>query len=666
MKRKDLSKLLFITMAGFTFCAAKAQKQKQYELVSPGKKIKIQIVAGRELSWSVTNENTVVLQPSAMALHLMSGEVLGSNVNIVTATTTSVNEKIQASFYKKSVINDQYNQLLISCKGDWGIIFRAYDDGVAYRFFTNKKDSMVIASEDAEFQFTGDDKIYAPYANDPRVKDDLYSTSFEALYHELPISKLVRDSLVFLPVLVELENGVKTVITESDQEDYPGMYISGCTNNKLNTNFAGYPLAEEISGHRGFDYVVTKHANYIAKLPGKSMLPWRTLIISNEDRELLNNDMVYRLASPNRVKDISWIKPGKVSWDWWNNWNISGVDFKSGINTETYKYYIDFAAANKLEYIILDEGWSPIDDLFTIKPGLNLQEIIDYGKKKNVGVILWTVWRTLYNQMDEVMSRYEAMGVKGFKIDFLDRDDQKMVASTYTIAAKAAAHHLLIDFHGVYKPAGLMRTYPNVINYEAVRGMENVKWAPGEDFPRFDVSIPFIRMIAGPMDFTPGAMRNAAKGNFRPVNANPMSQGTRVHQLAMYVVFEGPLQMLSDNPTVYTKEQESTDFIDKIPTVFDETVALDGKVGEFAAIARKKDDVWYVGAMTNWMPRQITISFSFLGDGQYEAEIFKDGVNADKQGSDYRKEIIKVTNKDKYTIDMAPGGGWAARIYKAK
>jgi alpha-glucosidase len=355
-----------------------------------------------------------------------------------------------------------------------------------------------------------------------------------------------------------------------------------------------------------------------------------------------------------------------VAWDWWNDWNITGVDFRAGINTPTYKYYIDFAAANGIEYIVMDEGWSETNNIARISPDINLPEIISYGRQKGVDVILWATWYALNGRLDEIFSKYAAMGAKGFKIDFLDRDDQKMVASTYEIARKAAQYKLLIDLHGAYKPTGLQRTYPNVIGVEGVRGMENTKWAPSDDVPRYDVTLPFIRQVAGAMDYTPGAMRNATKANFRPVNSMPMSQGTRCHQIAMYVLYEAPLGMLSDNPTAYLREPVVTRFIAGIPTVFDETVALDGTVGEYAALARKKGDTWFVGAMTNWTPRDLTLDLSFLGEGVFEAEIFQDGINADRDATDYKRELITVQRGQKLNIHLMNGGGWAARVYPKK
>jgi alpha-glucosidase len=371
--------------------------------------------------------------------------------------------------------------------------------------------------------------------------------------------------------------------------------------------------------------------------------------------------MVYRLASPNRVEDVSWIKPGKVAWDWWNDWNISHVNFRAGINTETYKYYTDFAAANHIDYILLDEGWSDDKDIMKIVPDIDLKEIIRYATEKNVGVWLWMGSYPLYQKMNEIFTTYSKMGVKGFKIDFMDRDDQPMVDFYYDVAKAAAENHIMVDFHGAYKPTGLNRTYPNVVNFEGVHGMEQLKWGH-DDQVTYDVSIPFIRMVAGPMDYTPGAMRNATKDGYRPISSMPMSQGTRCHQLAMYIMFEAPFEMLSDNPTAYMKEQESTDFISAGPTTFDETIALDGKVSEYCVMARRKGSTLFVSAMNNWNARDITIDLSFLKGGNYNATIFSDGINADRDATDYKKEIRNVSSSDKLNIHLAPGGGWAARL----
>ena len=643
-----------------------AQKNKQYTVSSPDGAIKVLIETGTSVHWSVKHGATTVLAPSPLSLTLLGGEVLGRNAAVTSSKTTTVNTTIPSPFYKKSEVSDHYNQLALHFKGAYTLLFRAYNDGVAYRFVTNRKNDLTIQSEGAAFNFDKNYKAYIPYVNDLRVKGDKFLSSFEALYNEINISDFAKDTLAFLPLLVELADGKKAVILESDLANYPGMYLilNPQTAQGFQGVFASYPLEEKAGGFNNMNSIVSRRANYTAKVPGSSALPWRVLAISTADKDLANSDLVYKLASPSLITNPSWIKPGKVAWDWWNDWNISGVDFKAGINTATYKHYIDFAAANGLEYVVLDEGWSNSTDMSKLNPAVDLVELVRYGKSKNVDLILWATWYALNGRVEEIFAQYANMGIKGFKIDFLDRDDQKMVASTYEMARIAAKHKLLLNYHGMFKPAGLQRTYPNVINFEGVKGLENAKWAPSDDVPRYDVSIPFIRMVAGPMDYTPGAMRNATKATFRAVHSNPMSQGTRTHQLAMYIVFEAPLQMLADNPTAYQKEPESTSFIAKVPTTFDETVALDGKVGEYVSMARRKGTTWFVGTLTNWNSRTLDLDLSFLGEVTYEAEIFEDGVNADRAATDYKREVMRVKKGDKISMNLAPGGGWAARFTK--
>jgi alpha-glucosidase len=655
------NKLLCILPVLFLSFVVNAQKAKTYSVTSPNGAVQVNINVAEKLTWSVSQQSQTIIEPSAIALHLSDGKTLGESAQITSAKKETINTTIPALFYKKDSIEDNYAQLTLNCKGDYGIIFRAYDDAVAYRFFTKKKDSIIIQSEDAEFNFTDDDSAWIPYSNDPH-NGDKYECSFENIYQHIPLSKFVKDSVAFAPVLVDVSNNKKVLITEADLEDFPGMFLTNAISGfGLRADHAPYALEQVQNERNPVQALVTKRADYIAKTQGEKNFPWRVVIISNSDKDLLNNDMVYRLASPNRVNDISWIKPGKVAWDWWNNWNISHVDFRAGINTETYKYYIDFASANHINYILLDEGWSDDKDIMKIVPEIDLKEIISYAAQKNVGVWLWMGSYPLDQKMNEIFTTYSKMGVNGFKIDFMDRDDQPMVGFYYNVAKLAADNHVMVDFHGAYKPTGLNRTYPNVVNFEGVHGMEQLKWGH-DDQVTYDVSIPFIRMVAGPLDYTPGAMRNANKESFRPVNEMPMSQGTRCHQLAMYIMYEAPFEMLSDNPTTYLKEQESTDFISAVPTTFDETIALDGKVSEYCVIARRKGNAWFVSAMNNWNARDISIDLSFLKTGNYEAEIFKDGINADRDATDYKKEIKPLSSTDKLTVHLAPGGGWAAKI----
>jgi alpha-glucosidase len=670
MRIFPIALLAFLCLPGRL--SAQKEKDRIFDLASPGGATTVSITTGTGgLLWSVHHRGLAVLVPSAIALQLQDGEMLDGRLAPVKATRENSHAVIVPFHYKKDTIHDDYAQLtLFFAKSGYGVIFRAYDDGAAYRFFTRRKDSLIIRSETADFNFPADDPAWIPYVNDP--SPDIYTTSFENFYRKLPLSEFKKDTLAFLPVLVDLGRGKKAAILEADLEEYPGMFvqaggsgggsaagISGAVG--LSGKFAPYPLEERQGGHNQLQSLVTRRAGYIAVTAGNRSFPWRIIVCSDTDKELADNDMVYRLAAPSRVTDSSWIRPGKVAWDWWNDWNISHVDFRAGINTATYKYYIDFAADNHIAYILLDEGWADSKDIMKVVPDVDLPAIINYGRQKNVGVWLWGGMLPLDQKLDEALSHYSQLGIKGFKIDFMNRDDQKMVQFYYRVAQKAASYHLMLDFHGAYKPTGLQRTYPNVMNFEGVRGMENEKWA-NDDFPGYDVTIPFIRMLAGPLDYTPGAMKNYNKANFRAIYGEPMSQGTRCHQLAMYIVYEAPFSMLSDNPTSYSREPESVHFIAGVPETFDETLPLDGQVGEYVVLARRKGADWYIGAMTDWSPRDLNLDLSFLPAGRYRAEIMRDGINADRDGTDYKAETIDVSGDSKLAIHLANGGGWVAKI----
>jgi alpha-glucosidase len=639
-----------------------SQTKQQYEVKSPDGNIIVHISAGKKLQWSVEHKGQTIIEPSSISLTLDNGKVLGDDARMKSAIKTSVNTSFNALNYRKAVVPDVYNQLTLSCRDDYGVNFRVYNDAVAYQFVTAQHGEIIVEDEEATFNFTDDHKAFIPIQWDYR-DGMIFNSSFEALYREIRISQFPEDSLAFLPVLVDAGRNQKVEILEADLDDYPGMYLEL---NETGKGFRGVYAPYPLEAHKvGINLIPTKRAYYIAKTAGPRTFPWRAVVITEADRELLNCDIIQKLASPSRIQDISWIKPGQVSWDWWNAMNISHVDFRVGKNTATYRHFIDFASDNHVPYILLDAGWSVRGDISRAIPDIDLEELVAYGKQKGVGLILWISWVDAMEQRGKAFPVYSRLGIKGLKIDFIDRDDQVAVNSTSQIAKHAAEHHLLVDYHGVFKPTGLQRTYPNVVGFEGVKGMENVKWA-AEDVPRYDVTLPYIRNLAGPMDYTPGAMRNSNRENFRPVNNIPMSQGTRCHQMAMYVVFEVPLQMLSDSPTLYQREQECTDFITQIPTTFDATVPLDGKVAEYVAVARRKGDTWFAGAMTNWDARELTLDFSFLDKGAYEALVFKDGVNADRDATDYKKETIKIASGDKLNISLSKGGGWAARIEKIK
>lgn len=658
--KKTISFLITVLFLNLSF----AQKKQDFTMSSPNGKIKVIIAVNDKVTWTISHEKDVVLSPSAMSLTVNENEVLGKNAVVLNSKKETVDTSFESPFYKKKSVNNNYNQLTLNFKNDFSIEYRVFDDGAAYRFSTKKKKNITVESEEVVLNFDKDYNTLMPYVRDLRNPKDPYISSFESHYENKKISEFAKDTIAFLPFLIALENHKKAVFLEANLEDYPGLFV---TNNKdksgFESRFSKYPLAEKNGGFNFLNKLITERADYLVKTKGTRNFPWRIIVISQKDSDLANNDMVQKLSEPTKIKDLSWIKPGKVAWDWWNDWNIYNIDFKAGINTQTYKYYIDFASKNKVEYVVLDEGWSLEDDIMKHSPNVDLEALIAYGKERNVGIILWSSWMALTKNTEAILKNYASLGIKGFKVDFLDRDDAKMVNSVYDIAQKAADNKLLLDFHGMFKPTGIQRTFPNILNFEGVKGLENNKWTPNDDVPAYDCSIPFIRMMAGPMDYTPGAMRNSTKSEFKPSHSNPVSQGTRCHQLALYTIFEAPLQMMADSPTAYMKEQESTDFIAKTPTTFDETAALDGEVGKFVAIARRKANTWYLGAITNWDSREVTIDFSFLEKGKkYEAEIFSDGLNADKAAQDYKREIISVDSNTKLKYRLAGGGGLAAVI----
>lgn len=662
MKVKAL--LAFLLIGSMSLMA-----QKSYQLQSPDRKLQVVVEAGDDVEFSLTHDGTEVLAPSVISMTLQNGEVLGANPKVSKVTKGSVDKVIPSPLYKKAEVTDVYNEMTIAFRGDYSIAFRLYNDGLAYRFMTRKKGDIIVTDENATYNFSSDHKTFAPYVNSTKPTfEEQFSNSFEQPYINEPITQLNSQRLMILPFLVELENGKKLCITEADLEDYPGMFLNNSTDKpSLKSVYAPYPKRKEQGGHNRLQMLVKERENYIAKTKGTRSFPWRVFVVSENDGQLADCDMVYRLASPSRISDVSWIKPGKVAWDWWNDWNIYNVDFRAGINNDTYKYYIDFASEHGIEYVILDEGWAVNleADLLKVIPEIDLPAIVSYAKSKNVEIILWAGYYAFDRDMENVVKRYADMGVKGFKVDFMDRDDQEIIDFLYRSAETCARYKMMVDFHGICKPTGLQRTYPNVINYEGVNGLEQLKWSPTSyDMVTYDVTFPFIRMVAGPVDYTQGAMRNATRKNYYPVNSEPMSQGTRCRQLATYVIFESPLNMLCDNPSNYMREQECTEFIANIPTVWEETKVLDGKVSEYVAIARKQGDNWYVGALTNWDSREMELDLSFLGEGDYKLELFKDGINADRAACDYKKEVLQVPADRKLKIEMAPGGGYAAKIYK--
>lgn len=665
-----MKRLILIMLAVCSFCAVQA-KPKIYKLAAPDGKLVVTVSVDDAIRWSVEDEGRTVLAPSQIAMQIGENETWGLDPRVRKVLTAKVDATIPSPLYKKAEVEDEYSSLTLQFQGDYAVEFRAYDDAAAYRFVSTRKGDYTVKNEVAEFAFDGDNDVYCSYVRGNKNKsiEQQYYNSFENFYEIEPMSRMGANRLMFLPVLVDLGDR-KVCITESDLMSYPGMYLynpDGST--ALKGNYAPVPDEIKQGGHNMLQGEVQTRKPYIAEVSGARSFPWRICIVAHDDAELLDNDMVFRLSHPNVIGDTSWIKPGKVAWEWWNDWGLFGVDFKPGVNNRTYEYYIDFAARNGIEYVILDEGWNVNKkaDLMQVIPEIDIKHLVDYGKERGVGIVLWGGYWAVDRDMENVFKYYSDLGVKGFKIDFMDRDDQKMVDFYERAAATAAKYNLMCDFHGAYKPCGLSRKYPNVVNYEGVNGLEQMKWSDKSlDQVTYDVTIPFIRMVAGPMDYTQGAMSNSQKAGYRASNSEPQSQGTRCRQLAMYVIFEAPFNMLCDSPTNYEREPECTQFIAEIPTVWDQTVALDGKVGQYAVLARRAGDDWYVGGMTDWNARETEVDLSFMPDGDYRMTIIKDGVNADKIARDFAIESDNVDNTKKIKIRMARGGGFAMKLTRVK
>ncbi|MBQ7458662.1 MAG: glycoside hydrolase family 97 protein [Bacteroidales bacterium] len=629
---------------------------RDYNISSPDGKINVTISCGESILWSVAKDGKQLIAPSKIALTLTDGTVYGKNAKFRKAKGLCVSETLFPQNFKRSELRNEYNQITLVAK-PFDLVFRVSNDGVAYRFVTKK--GVEIVSETAEFNFPDDPMAWIPYVRDGGTIEQQFFNSFEHLYANIHLSQWDAARIAFLPITIETTAGPRVAITEADLLNYPGMYLSNLDGGTcLKAMFAGYPKDIVQGGHNMLQGIVTSREPYIYKGEKGEELPWRVAVITDDDASLADNDLVWRLAKP-AEGDFSWVKPGKVAWDWWNDWNLKGVDFKSGINNDTYKYYIDFAAAHGIEYVILDEGWAVNlqADLMQVVPEIDLPMLSSYAISKGVKLVLWAGYWAFNRDMEGVCKHYSEMGIAGWKIDFMNRDDQPMVAFYEKAARTAAKYHQFVDFHGAFKPAGLTRTWPNVLNFEGVNGLEQLKWmGPEYDQVTYDVTIPFTRLVAGPCDYTQGAMRNAIKVNYFPCDNEPMSQGTRCRQLAEYVVFDAPFTMLCDSPTNYEAEEECTRFIASIPTVWDETIALDGRISQYISIARRSGSKWYLAAMTDWNERDITFELPFEAADGTSATLWRDGVNAHRNGQDYRKEEIKVKD-GKVTVHLAPGGG---------
>ena len=631
-------------------CAA----QSSYDLRSPDNRIELRIRTARQLRYDVVLNGAGVLRDCPLSLDI-DHKKLGVEPKVLSAKEHSVDQMLEPAVHQKfAKIRENYKELRLEMDGGYAVVFRAYNEGTAYRFETALPQAQVkVYGEEVHFNFPGVNTVV--YFGQ---EDSFYSHN-ERHYVPMRTSEILPEFIATLPAVAEAAEGAKLAIAEADAEDYPGMWLRGTGGPGLMATFPPYPLKEVQTSDR--DYKVVEAADYIAITSGTRTYPWRLVGITQRDGDLLTNELVWLLEKPSQVQDTSWIKPGMSTWDWWCAWNLYGVDFKAGINTATYKYYVDFAAKYGLPYVLLDDGWYKLGNLLEVAPDLNMEELTAYAKQKNIGILLWASWKTLDDQLIPALDLFAKWGVKGVKVDFMQRSDQVMMNFLYRASRETAKRKMLIDFHGDQKPASMTRTWPNLIGAEGVRGMEWSKWS-WESEPKHNMTLPFTRMFLGPMDFTPGAMRNATRATFAPIGSQPMAMGTRCNQLAMYVVFDSPLGMMSDSPSNYLREQDALEFLTTVPTTWDDTKVLDAKMPEYALVARRNGKNWYFGAMSDWTARELVVDFSFLPEGTFSLDAFSDGVNADRNASDYKREKIQVTKATKLKIKLAPGGGWAARI----
>ena len=632
---------------------AGASAQEEISVASPDGELVFTFSQNPEPLLRLDWKGQPLLLPSRVQLVLEDGILpSGGRAVVELARQQSLDTLRPVVPEKRAQIVDEYNEVSLDLGGGWVMDLRAFDGGVAYRYRTTRPGEFLVLDELFQARFPGNPTLWLP-------TEDSFLTHQEREYQERSLLEIPPDTMASTPVLVAPPGLPKVLITEADLQSYPGLYLRGTGGDALQGIFPAYPALEEQVRDRTVR--VVEREPFLARTEGPRSFPWRLFIVAEEDRELVESTLVYQLAPPLLIDDPSWIRPGKVAWDWWNASSLTGVDFQSGLNTPTYVYFIDFAADQRIEYIILDEGWSDPADLGELNFDMDLRVIRQRAAERGVGIILWVVWKTLEDQFEEALDQFVDWGVAGIKVDFMQRDDQPMVEYYWRVAEAAAERHLLVDFHGACKPTGLRRAYPNVITREGVLGLEHSKWNR-QPTPDHNVTLPFIRMVAGPMDYTPGAMRNAQDQHFFPIFDRPMSMGTRVHQMAMYVVFESPLQMLADSPTNYEREAECLAFISGVPTTWDETRVISGEVGQWVALARRKGDMWYVAAMTGWDARDLELDLSFLGAGPWIAEAFRDGANVHNNAEDYRRTELEVDPATPLAVHLGPGGGWVARI----
>ena len=655
---------LIILIISFSILFSLSIEAKNYEITSPDRKISVYVSVGNSISYSVKYSNEFLILPSEISMIIRPDLTVGKNPFVTDTVRQSVNNKIiPAIKEKRAVIPDVYNELILKFDNQFELHFRAYNDGVAYRFASNLPGEITVVHEEANFNFPTGTLAFFPQVN-KREDVDIFHTSFEEPYIEANLDSISEQILAFSPVLLQLAGLPKILITESDIEDYPGMFLAKANGSGLKGKYAPYPLKEIVSGGEFRQKQVVERAEYIAKTKGARTFPWRVIVIAPNDADLLVNDLVYRLAPDPGFTDLSWIKPGKSTEEWITGLNLYGVDFESGLNTATYKYYIDFAARFGFEYFMLDAGWSDVNDLFKINPGMDMEQITGYAKQKGIGLILWTQALTIEKQMEQAFQQFKKWNIKIVMTDFIDRDDQLAINFMHRFAGECAKNNFMCMIHGAPKPAGFSRTYPNMLAREGILGSEYNIWSSKAN-PEHDLMLPFIRMVAGPMDYEPGILQHATKGHEAKMGFEKViAMGTRMHQIAMFVIYESPLQLFSGNLSDAYLEPELMELLGKIPTVWDETIIIDAQFGKYIVEARRNGNEWYLAAINDWQSCDFTLSLNFLKDGVYQIETACDGINAVKNPQDYKLKKSEVTARDSMYLKLAPGGGFVARIFK--
>lgn len=623
---------------------------ENYTVDSPDSRITVNVETGTNTTYSVTFNGKMILNPSPISMTFDNGTVIGRNMEVKNVERSTQNQVLKPVVRQKSKqIIDHYNEMVLDAE-NYKLYFRVYNDGLAYRFHTDFPDSLKVLNEEVIYCFPEDYNTLFP-------EERSMLSAQQPLFKPMKLSEIGTDRFCSTPILIKVDENARIFISESDLESYPGMFLRKQGKNELAGKFAAVSLEDYKTDDR--QIFPTKRADYIARVNGTRNYPWRAMIVAENDANLITNQLIYKLA-PEAEGDYSWVRPGKIAWDWYNALILTGVDFKCGINNDTYKYYIDFASKYEIEYVVIDDGWSEAWDVTKTIPEINMEELVAYGKKKNVDLILWVSWAPFREKIDEAFDKFSQWGIKGIKMDFMNRDDQEMVDFYYEVARKAAARKMLVDFHGAYKPTGWLRTFPNVLTSEGVAGLENHKWGSFVT-PKHNVTLPFTRMVAGPMDYTPGAMINFHEKDHKIWFNLPASVGTRCHQLGMYVVYESPLQMLADSPSNYYREPVCMEFLSQVPVVWDETRVLKASVGEYVVVARRHGDTWYIGGMVGEKGQKFEIDLDFI-KGNKTLTYWEDGVNVDMNANDFARRVQKVKQGDKITITMYDGGGYAAII----